>query len=40
MAKLGLRSGAVLNIVYAEIACIGKISVTTQADENDFNRAR
>jgi addiction module RelB/DinJ family antitoxin len=40
MAKVGLTPATVLSMVYAEIARTGKIPVTTQVGDEDFNTAR
>ncbi|MCH4248295.1 MAG: type II toxin-antitoxin system RelB/DinJ family antitoxin [Acinetobacter populi] len=40
MAKAGLTPATVLSMVYAEIARTGKIPVTAQVSEDDFNTAR
>lgn len=40
ITKVGLTPAAVLSMVYAEIARTGKIPVTSQVDENDFNTAK
>ena len=40
MAKVGLTPATVLSMVYAEIARTGKIPVTSQVGEDDFNTAK
>ena len=40
MTKAGLTPATVLSMVYAEIARTGKIPVTSQVGEEDFNTAK
>ena len=40
MEKVGLTPATVLSMVYAEIARTGKIPVTIQVSEDDFNTAK
>jgi addiction module RelB/DinJ family antitoxin len=40
MSKFGLNPATMMSMVYAEIARTGKLPVTTQISNDDFNKAK